>query len=311
MDTLPLHDVTPVILHQRLSHQQNRQIYLKMECDQQAASFKIRGIGLLCQHEAAKGIKHFVCPSGGNAGYAAALAGQKLNIQTTIVVPVTTSKMACDRIIELGATLRIQGEAWDDANRLALELAQAEGTAYIPAFDHPLLWQGHASLIDELKQQIEKPDAIVLAVGGGGLMCGVIEGLHRNGWQDVAIVACETEGADSFRAAVEAKKLVSLPSIASIATSLGAKKVAQRALDWVQQHDIRVATLTDKQAVSAILNFADDLRALVEPACGAALVPVYEQLPVLKEFKNIVVIVCGGIGVSLAQLAKWQQAFCL
>lgn len=74
--------------------------------------------------------------------------------------------------------------------------------------------EGHASLVQELKDSLEtKPDAILLAVGGGGLLAGVVAGLHRVGWQDVPIIAAETWGAHSFHAALEAGRLVSLPDI--------------------------------------------------------------------------------------------------
>lgn len=74
--------------------------------------------------------------------------------------------------------------------------------------------QGHASLVRELKDSLEtKPDAILLAVGGGGLLAGVVAGLRQVGWQDVPIVAAETRGAHSFHAALAAGQLISLPDI--------------------------------------------------------------------------------------------------
>lgn len=74
--------------------------------------------------------------------------------------------------------------------------------------------QGHASLVRELKDSLEaKPDAIVLAVGGGGLLAGVVSGLQQVGWPDVPIIAAETWGAHSFHAALEAGRLVTLPDI--------------------------------------------------------------------------------------------------
>ena len=74
--------------------------------------------------------------------------------------------------------------------------------------------QGHASLVRELKDSLEtKPDAILLAVGGGGLLAGVVAGLQQVGWQDIPIIAAETWGAHSFHAALAAGRLVSLPDI--------------------------------------------------------------------------------------------------
>jgi L-serine/L-threonine ammonia-lyase len=89
------------------------------------------------------------------------------------------------------------------------------GHVHVHPFDHPDIWQGHSSIVAELNHQLHgaKPDAIILSVGGGGLLNGVVEGLQAVGWGDVPVVAVETEGADSFAAACKAGKLVTLPAI--------------------------------------------------------------------------------------------------
>ncbi|HEY5799384.1 MAG TPA: pyridoxal-phosphate dependent enzyme, partial [Burkholderiaceae bacterium] len=179
-----------------------------------------------------------------------------------------------------------------------------------PPFDHPDIWDGNATLIDEALEQTDAPfDAVICSVGGGGLLCGVVQGLHRNGLLDVPVIAVETEGAASFYQAVQAGKLVTLPGITSIATTLGAKTVAQTALDWTFKHPISCVIVSDAQAVQACLSFADDMRTLVEPACGAALAALYVDLPETRGFKRPLVVVCGGIGVDLAKLDGWKHRF--
>jgi L-serine/L-threonine ammonia-lyase len=91
------------------------------------------------------------------------------------------------------------GESWDDSHAYASELAGQDGTAYIHPFDDPRIWNGHASIIEEIAHDGLKPDAIVLSVGGGGLLCGVLEGLHRVGWTGIPVIAAETEGAADRR----------------------------------------------------------------------------------------------------------------
>ena len=107
---------------------------------------------------------------------------------------------------------------------------------FIHPFDDPIIWQGHASMIDEIALSGAKPEAVVLSVGGGGLLCGVIEGLKRNNWSDVPIVAVETEGAESYAASVREGYLVELTAITSIATSLGARQVCNQAYMWSKKH---------------------------------------------------------------------------
>jgi L-serine/L-threonine ammonia-lyase len=306
----PLHISTPLIVHAPLSAAQGRDVLLKMESMQPSGSFKLRGIGLMCQRAVASGATHLVCPSGGNAGFAAAVAGVALGVRTTIVVPETTAPSVRARIAAIGATVVVHGSVWDEANLEALRACSVPGAVYVPPFDHADIWDGNATLIDEAVAQASEPfDAVICSVGGGGLLCGVLQGLHRNGLHDVPVIAVETEGAASFTMAVRAGHLVTLPAITSIATTLGAKTVARTALEWTTKHPITCVTVTDKQAVAACLAFADEMRTLVEPACGASLAVVHENHPAASRFKRPLVVVCGGIGVDLAKLAGWKAQF--
>ncbi|MBN1221215.1 MAG: pyridoxal-phosphate dependent enzyme [Anaerolineae bacterium] len=302
----PLHLLTPVFENPAINQRLNKRIFLKMECYQPVGSFKIRGIGALCQEAVRSGITHLVCSSGGNAGYAAAYAGRMLQAKVTVVVPETTSTMARERIRSEGAEVIVHGRAWDEANTFALELVKAVQGAYIHPFDHPTIWQGHASMINEVVAQCPKPDVLVVSVGGGGLLCGILEGLHRNCWADVPVLAVETEGADSFAASVAAGQLATLPQISSIATTLGAKQVTPKLLEWAGRHQITPLVVTDRSAVEACLNFANDLRVVVEPACGASLTVLYDHGEAIKEAESVLAIVCGGAGVTIGQLLEWQ-----
>src|SRR5256885_6093005 len=102
----------------------------------------------------------------------------------TVVVPQTTTEHARALIRAQGAELIVHGAVWDEANALAQSLLGAED-AFVHPFDDPLLWTGHSTLVDELAAADFKPDAVVLAVGGGGLLAGVVQGLERHGWTDV------------------------------------------------------------------------------------------------------------------------------
>lgn len=305
----PLHLKTPLLENRRLSAALNKNILNKMECWQPSGSFKNRGISFLCEHYAKQGKKAFVSSSGGNAGLAVAYAGRHLKLPVTVFVPQTTSEMAISRIKLEGADVVVTGHVWDDTNKTAMQAAEEQDAAFIPPFDNPLIWEGHATLVEELAEQTNKPDAIVLSVGGGGLMCGVAQGLQKVGWDDVPIIAVETKGCDSLHAALQAKKLVSLDSMTSICTSLGAKRVAEQAFNVAQATPVHSVVTTDARAVNAILTFADDMRTLVEPACGAALSIVYDNHDIIQPYQNIVVIVCGGTGVSLEQLHAWREKF--
>jgi L-serine/L-threonine ammonia-lyase len=302
-----IHVVTPLWNSPSLSAATGAPVYLKMEAFQPVGSFKARGIGLACQDSWEAGADRLVCASAGNAGYAVAYAGHKIGIPVTVIVPKTTPAWLQNLVHGEGAQVIVHGDSWDDAHAYGTVLAEEENAAYIHPFDDPRVWKGHASMIHEIADVGVKPGAIVVSVGGGGLLCGVLEGMHEVGWAEVPVLAVETEGAASYAAAVKAGHLVTLERITSVATTLGARRVAAKALEWAGRHPITTWQVTDHDAVDACVRFADEHRVLVEPACGASLAAVYGRAEPLAGLKPIVVIVCGGAGVSLRLLNEWKQ----
>jgi len=236
---------------------------------------------------------------------AVAYAGRKLSVPVTVVVPETATDRAVELLRMEGAEVNIHGASWQEANELALSLV-GPSDAFIHPFDDPLLWEGHASIIDEVISSGLEPDAVVLSVGGGGLLCGIAEGLRRNGRGDVPIVAVETEGAASFQEATKVGHLVTLGKITSIATSLGAKRACVRALQWAGERPIRSVLVPDQSALFACERFLADHRILVEPACGATLALAYENTQELQEFGTILIVVCGGATASIDQIRLWS-----
>jgi len=155
---------------------------------------------------------------------------------------------------------------------------------------------------------------MVLSVGGGGLLCGVMEGLSRQstpGWTNTNVVASETEGASSLHGAWHPAVAdgtpqndgpdytFRLPGITSVATSLGALQVTPAVLDRASAHPgtFQSLTCTDAEAVAACAQFANEHKILVEPACGAALAVAYSQRlreNALRGAESVVIEVCGG-----------------
>jgi L-serine/L-threonine ammonia-lyase len=301
-----LHIETPLIESLSMNQELDSNIWLKMEALQPCGSFKARGLGYACKKYIANGAKALLSSSGGNAGLAVAYSGRRLGVPVIVVVPKTTKKRAIDLIKLEGAEVIVTGKNWDEAHMSAMEMSQKED-AYIHPFDDPIIWQGHASIIDEISSAEITPDAVVLSVGGGGLLCGVVEGLKRNNWKDVPILAVETEGTGSLHAASIANKHIGINNINSIATSLGAKKVAKRAFELLNEHQIINHLVTDKDAIDGCFRFLEDHRIMVEPACGASLSTIYNGCEFLKGRKNVIVIVCGGVGVTLGQLEEWRH----
>ena len=280
-----------------------------MESAQPCGSFKMRGMGLAAERAVQAGATGLISSSGGNAGYAVAWAGRALGVPVTVVVPSTTGQRMQRLLREAGAEVRVEGSVWDEAHEAATALAQQTGQALMHPFDHPDIWEGHASLIDEVASLGVKPSQVVVAVGGGGLLCGVVQGLQAHGWSDVPVVAVETAGAASYAASVRADRLVTLDGITTIAVTLGARQVAERALAWSRVHPIVPVVVSDRAAVRACDRFLDDHRVLVEPSCGAGLSVAYDGHASVAEGEGpLLVVVCGGAAVTRDQLHAWVAA---
>jgi L-serine/L-threonine ammonia-lyase len=303
---MPLHIETPLIESRPMSAIAKRTINLKLDALQPCGSFKLRGVGHACEVHHSRGAKRFISSSGGNAGLAVAYAGRVLGAAVTVVVPETTTDRAKELLMLEGADVIVHGRSWQEANELAHTLIEP-GDAFIHPFDDPLLWTGHASMIDEVAKTARKPGAVVLSVGGGGLLCGVIEGLQRNGWGDVPVIAVETEGAASFRAATLADAPVEIDAITSVATSLGARRVCSQSVAYLETHRIESVVVSDKDALDACERFLTDHRLLIEPACGAALSLGYSPT-LLTGYDNVLMVVCGGATATLEQIRAWRQA---
>lgn len=284
---------------------------------------------------------HFYCSSGGNAGLACATTAVALRRPATVVVPTATSAFMVAKLRELGAEVVQTGASWAEADaylREALLAPEEQGVrkVYVPPFDHPDIWSGASTLVDEIALECGMGgrlagrggvDAVVCNVGGGGLLNGVMEGLERNakrmmGAQGVKVLAVETVGAESLYASVQAGELVTLPGITSIATSLGARRVSEKTWEWVQRvgtDALISATVTDKEAAMACVRFLDDARILIEVACGATVATAYNgdlRRRLGKELtdeewatRNVVLVVCGGSNISSEILEKYKATY--
>ncbi|KAH9209877.1 tryptophan synthase beta subunit-like PLP-dependent enzyme [Leptodontidium sp. 2 PMI_412] len=328
---------TPLARSKVLSNSAGCNVYLKLENLQPSGSFKSRGVGnfmraRLLSHESAEKSNdealsnnvnensanktesiHFYSSSGGNAGLGCVHAAVMLGFPATIVVPFSTTPCMIEKL-----------KSWAEADEylvgkvLPKATSGGEHAIYVPPFDAQEIWDGNASMIEEVSSQLPLAaefcpaggntqkdgrsnstsplphlDVVICSVGGGGLFCGIMQGLKKTGHNDTQVLAMETKGADSLSQAVEAKEAVTLPGITSIATSLGARKVCQKALEYGMEKSVACVVLSDAEAVHACQRFLDDERILVEPACGASLAPYYnstlpELVPGLGKDSNVV-----------------------
>ncbi|SJX61779.1 related to CHA1-L-serine/L-threonine deaminase [Sporisorium reilianum f. sp. reilianum] len=337
----PLHHHTPLIHSAHLSARTGHNVYLKLDSDQPSGSFKIRGIGAICQSAIAQygaGQAHLVSSSGGNAGLAVAYAA------STIYVPVSTEDEVVARLRAEGARVVVGGEAWDQADagaRADVERMRerGEGAVYVHPFEGDALVAGHSGLVDEIVSQLPHPDVLVCSVGGGGLLRGIIHGVRRHPTQPV-LVAVQNFGVDSFNRSLDSYTLsltpdlptnvVQLTAIQSKCTSMGTKKCSlatlHDAIAFSRSHgEIHTLTITDNLSASACWQFSDisqkDLgkERMVELSCASALTPLFHPWILQRIVEgserlrgkgrlNVVVEVCGGSKVSAEMLEGYREA---
>lgn len=294
---------TPLIKSNKLGELNNCNVWLKMESAQPTGSFKLRSIGNACQQYLKNGAQKFISSSGGNAGISVAYIGNILNIPVTVVVPKTTSQKAIDLIRKENAEVIVYGDAWNEANELALSMVTKEDI-YIHPFDDQYLWDGIETIVDEVIADGVIPTAVVLSVGGGSLISGIRQGLTKQNL-DIPIYAVETDGTASLNVSMKMGKHMTLDKVTGVATTLAAQRVCEKAFLVSQNTHVKGITVTDEEAVSACFKFIDDHRTLVEPACGATLSVLYNQKVSFKHTDQVLVIVCGGATITLEQLSKY------
>ncbi|EMD38623.1 hypothetical protein CERSUDRAFT_113801 [Gelatoporia subvermispora B] len=346
----PLWLETPLVYSPHISARLDCDVYLKLDNLQRAHSFKSRGISHFVQHAVRTHgpSVHLVIASGGNAGLAAACAAHALNARCTVCLPDGASVSTLDFLRREGAEVVIEGRCYAQALERARKIVEEEPDAVmVPAYDDPLLWEGHASLVHEVSRQLPPgttPDAIFCSVGGGGLIGGIMQGCKQAGWENVRVVAMETLGSNCLYEALALNpgmfsgtergphenvtpvhdeehdvKVAHLAKLTSQATSLGASAASAGVVKLALQHKggIKSVCVPDTMAMMAGLHFADEHKILVELACATTLVPAYwgnqelfdKVVPPAQDGRRRVIVfeVCGGFKVSLAEMEKYRK----
>lgn len=304
-------------------------VFFKNELEQPSGSFKLRGIGYLVGKsiEQAKalgkiGVEVF-SSSGGNAGLAAAYAAQHYKVPCTVVLPTTSKPLVITKLQQLNANVVVQGRHWGEADaylrdELIKALPSTTYPVYAHPFDDPVIWEGHAAIVDDLATQLNRGDlakvkAVVCSVGGGGLYNGVVAGLQKNEvLQKVPVMAIETRQAPTFHEAVSAGKLVVLDKVDTIATSLASPYISNQALANYNSHKTHLKLIDDQDAVQGAVDYYEMFGGLVEPACGASIAAVLLRRDLLHDLNLqqddiVVIVVCGGAAISKELIETYRQ----
>jgi L-serine/L-threonine ammonia-lyase len=273
---------------------------------------------------------HFFSSSGGNAGLGCVHAANFVGRPSTVVCPMTTKPQMIAKIKAAGADEVIQyGVAWREADAYMREVVMKKAEAMgkepvgVSPFDHPDIWEGHETIIEEVAEQLEwleedAPDLVICSVGGGGLFNGVVQAIaKREDWAKTKVLATETAGADSLAYSLDQGELMTLQRITSIATSLGASRVSERTWQLASEGKasgrVLNTVLSDAEAAMGCWRLADDEKLLVEPACGVSAALCYGNRlnkvmgRQMRPDEKVVIVVCGGSAVSTSNIEQWRE----
>ncbi|WP_084599761.1 threonine/serine dehydratase [Actinoplanes subtropicus] len=232
-----------------------------------------------------------VAASGGNAGLAAAYSARELGVPAEVYVPSTAPAVKVDKLRKLGASVVRTGNEYAEAYAAAVEWAQASGAYFCHAYDDPDMVAGNGTLGLELAEQIPGGfDTVLVAVGGGGLIAGMIAALRP---PDVSVVAVEPTTACALHAALRAGEPVDVPVSGVAADSLGARRVGEIAFELARAAGIGSLLVDDKAIVDARRRLWDDYRLAVEHGTAAAYAALTSGAYLPAAGERVVVLLCG------------------
>ncbi|MBX3225341.1 MAG: threonine/serine dehydratase [Labilithrix sp.] len=281
--------VTTPALDDRLPHD----VWLKLECLQVTGSFKARGalnrVLSLSPEEVKRGI---VTASGGNHGLAVAYAGRAVGAPTTVYLPRLTPETKAKRVARWGAEVVRAGDVWDDAHAEALARAERDGLTYVHPFADPEVVAGQGTIALEIFDRAPDVDALIIAIGGGGLMAGV-GAAARLLRPSIRVIGVEPVGAPTLHASLAAGEVVELPAIATSAGTLAPRRSDPYTFEIVRAVADEIVLVTDDEMRAAARYLLDNVGVGVELSGAAAVAALLEGKARLAGAKRPCALVCG------------------
>lgn len=277
----------------------------KFEQMQVAGSFKSRGVfnSLLLLPPDVRGV---ITASGGNHGLALAYAARRLSIPCTVYLPENAMPDRTTRIAAFGAQVIREGAVFDEANRAARARAEADKLAYVHPFNAPQMVEGNGSLALELLDDMPDIDAVIVAIGGGGLI-GAVAGVLKQRKPSVRVFGVEPTGAPSMKASLDAGRVVELPGVRTIADTLAPRAVGDVTLALAQRYVDEIVLVSDLDMIAGMRWLWTHYNQLVEPAGAAALASVLTGKIDLTPFQHPAIIVCGGNAGAEGVFTSYEQ----
>ncbi|HEV7550361.1 MAG TPA: threonine/serine dehydratase [Candidatus Angelobacter sp.] len=287
---------TPVITMEEKAFGVDAKILFKLECLQHTGSFKPRGAFncILSSEIEEVGV---IAASAGNHGAAVAYAAHKVGYSAEIFVPVITPKNKVERLRQYGASITVTGNNYAEALAASRERAAQTGAVAIHAYDDARILAGQGTLGMEFEEQARGLDAVLIAVGGGGLIGGAAAW-----YQDrVRVIGVEPEQAATLHKSLAAGQVVEVETGGIAADSLGARRVGDLMFPIAQKFVAQSLLVSDEQIAQAQRMLWQQLRLVVEPGGATALAALLSGAYKPNPGERVGVVLCG----SNAELASF------
>ena len=285
--TLP----TNLVYSEYFSSQTGNRVYLKPENMQYTGAYKVRGayykISTMSEEARQKGL---ITASAGNHAQGVAFAAKKYGVKATVVMPTTTPLIKVNRTKGYGAEVILYGNVYDEACEYAMKLAKEKGLTFVHPFDDLDVATGQGSIAMEIIKELPTVDYILVPIGGGGLATGVST-LAKLPNPNIKVIGVEPAGANCLQESLKAGKVVTLPTVSTIADGTAVKTPGSKLFPYLQKNLDDIITVPDEDLIVAFLDMVENHKMIVENS-GLLTVAALKQLDVKD--KKIVSILSGG-----------------
>jgi threonine dehydratase len=290
---------SPCPYSQTLSELSGARCFVKLENLQMTGSFKDRGAAnLLLQLDAEERSRGVIAASAGNHGLAVAFHASRLRIPAVIVMPEWAPLIKVTSSRRYGAEVILHGANYDEAYGRAREVQAERGLAFVHPFDDERVIAGQGTLGLELLAQRPDMDAVLVPVGGGGLIAGVALAVksHR---PEVQVIGVQAATLPAMKIALEGRERVRLPPASTIADGIAVRQVGELTLALARRHVDRVVTVSEEELANAILLLLEIEKTVVEGAGAAPLAALLNRALGLAGLNVVLVLSGGNIDVTV------------
>lgn len=278
------------------------EIYCKLDHLQVTGSFKERGarnrLSRLSDEEKRRGV---IAASAGNHALALAYHGKELGIPVTVVMPVWAPLTKVTNTLSFGARVIQSGESFDEAKSRAMAICAEECLTYVHGFDDDDIIAGAGTIGLEILEDVPDVDAVIVPVGGGGLIAGAAVAL-KGVKPSVRVIGVETQNAPTLRASLDAGKIVKIPSKPTLADGLAIAEVGARCFELARQYVDDVVLVDEAHIARAVLRLLELEKTVLEGA-GAAALAAMLQHDLKLQGKTVVLVLCGG-NIDLTMISR-------